>query len=382
MPVLDGDNERGQIQRHKRRRKFKRTVRQLQDSTARIVSTTEVFGPDCPMLIHFISSYGELGYLIIHQTIYQLFSPETIDPDSTSPLTPSDFIQRILVPEATVYLIMDDLQLSYSSAAKTLRESVEYGVAMFPDTGGDSEGMKAVDDVVKESARARRKQLLDEEMEVQEHGSEMEVELELSKPSPSHKLMTPKKARSKRGKIGAKMASDTTESDRVNEPQTRTQHLPTTKTRKTASGYRSDASTASDASITSRRSTRSMTRQISRVGPPPPLPTPRQREFASLCRGGTSPDRTSDVEIIPDPRIQSNRLEKCAHTESTPDRDPDEELLNSSPLRVGQLESWRALSAELVGLGVDETPKPRKIGGMKLDPDPWGGSSVPAHQVS
>ncbi|KAI0077757.1 hypothetical protein K474DRAFT_1567468, partial [Panus rudis PR-1116 ss-1] len=77
--------------------------------------------------------YGELGYVIIHQTIYDLFPPESFDADSTLPLTPTEFIQLILVPEAAVALVMEDMQQSRRESIKTLRESAEYGVTMFPD---------------------------------------------------------------------------------------------------------------------------------------------------------------------------------------------------------------------------------------------------------
>jgi len=371
-----------------------------------------------------ICSYGELGYLIIHQTIYQLFTPEAIDPDSTAPLTPSEFIQRILVPEAAVYLIMEDLQSTYSNAIKTLRESVEYGVAMFPDTGGENEeGMKAADDVVKERARVRRKQLLEEEMEIQQHSSEMEVELEISRPSSPPKPVTPKKTRSKRGKAGAKSVINTSESERdtvmvdLDEPQILTQRPPTAKSRKPTSGYRSDASNASDASVASRASTRSMTRKQTSKGdtrttqPPEVLPLPasqppKRPKSTPSYRTKTPSEHSSDVEVISDhstrstrtrardrtkpvteqppkkPKSVGKRFTKPALTESTPDTDSDDELLNSSPFHVRQHVTSRGTSTELGDLDVDETPKPQKIVSMKLNPDPWGVSTTPTRQVN
>ncbi|KAA1468921.1 hypothetical protein DENSPDRAFT_764132, partial [Dentipellis sp. KUC8613] len=79
--------------------------------------------------------YGELGSMVIHQTIYNLFPPSSFDADSISPLTPTEFIQRILVPEAALALIMEDMGFDREHAAITMRESAAYGVAMFPDTG-------------------------------------------------------------------------------------------------------------------------------------------------------------------------------------------------------------------------------------------------------
>lgn len=79
-------------------------------------------------------SYGELGFVIIHQTLCDLFPPASFDPAAALPLTPADFIGHVLVPEAAVNLITEDLGLSRADAITTLRESVEYGVAMFPAT--------------------------------------------------------------------------------------------------------------------------------------------------------------------------------------------------------------------------------------------------------
>ena len=374
------------------------------------------------MLMSLTRSYGELGYLIIHQTIYQLFPPDTIDPDSTAPLTPSDFIQRILVPEAAVSLIMEDLQSTYLGAIKTLRESVEYGVAMFPDTGGDNEeGMKAADDVVKERARLRRKQLLEEEMEIQERdSSEMEVELALSRPSSPSKPITPKKTktRSKRGNTGANAVTDASESERdmvmADELQILTQRPPTAKSRKPTSGYRSDASNASNASVASR--TRSVTRRSFKLdthttqpSDPPPLPPsqpPMQQGSAFSYRAKTPLDGSSDVEIISDHSTRSTRSrtrgvpkimpqpapknsksagkepKNPVRKESTPDTDTDDELLNSSPFNVKRHVSQNPLSAEMEYLDVDETPKLQKTVKAKLDIDPWGIPKTPTRQVT
>ena len=325
-----------------------------------------------------------------------------------------------------MYLIREDLQSSYSSAIKTLRESVEYGVAMFPDAGGDNdEGTKAADDVVKERARMRRKQLLEEEMEMEQQGSsEMEVELEILRSSSPLKPATPKKSRSKRGKAGARSITDTNENKRDletvdwGEPQILTQYPPTAKYRKPTSGYRSDASNSSSASVASRASTRSTTRkQAAKLdvhttqpsGPLPPLPAslpPKRQKSTSSYRAKTPSDRSSDVEVISDHSTRSTRSRtrqgtksvlqqplknsenvgkrstKSSPTESAPDTDSDDELLSSSPFNVKRHVSQRSSSTELEVLDMDETPRPQKIGSLKLNPDPWGISSTPTRQVS
>ncbi|KAG2071637.1 hypothetical protein BDR04DRAFT_1193691, partial [Suillus decipiens] len=115
--------------------------------------------------------YGELGLLIIHQTLYSLFPFSSFEPSSIAPLTPAEFIQLVLVPEAAVGLIMQDLHLDRNEAIVTLRESSQYGVSMFPDVGSgsafddddDSNYESVADRIVMERARARRLELEEEE---------------------------------------------------------------------------------------------------------------------------------------------------------------------------------------------------------------------------
>jgi hypothetical protein len=121
-----------------------------------------------------------LGSVIIHQTLYGLFPPSSFDPTLIAPLTPPEFIQRILVPEAAVGLILEDRRLDPQNekhkekAVKILRESAAYGVAMFPDAdtnvGASGKGRKdedwvmgVGDEIVRERARMRRKELEEEE---------------------------------------------------------------------------------------------------------------------------------------------------------------------------------------------------------------------------
>ncbi|KAF8260688.1 RTC4-like domain-containing protein [Lactarius quietus] len=113
--------------------------------------------------------YGELGSMILHQTLYNMFPPSSFDARSIAPLTPQDFIQRILVPEAALALIMEDTGQDRVQAVQTMRESAGYGVAMFPDTS-EGPGVGAGEDIVLERARVRRRELDDEEqMEVMLH---------------------------------------------------------------------------------------------------------------------------------------------------------------------------------------------------------------------
>ncbi|KAJ7655731.1 RTC4-like domain-containing protein [Mycena polygramma] len=131
--------------------------------------------------------YGELGSVIIHQTLYDMFPLTAIDPDLVSPLTPNEFIQRILVPEVGMRLVIEDMELNPETksdkkrAVAVLRESASYGVAMFPEDGGDWAGAASgkkhaggeevigvADLMVMERARKRRKELEIEEKEEDE----------------------------------------------------------------------------------------------------------------------------------------------------------------------------------------------------------------------
>ena len=307
---------------------------------------------------------------------------------------------------------MEDLQSTYLSAIKTLRESVEYGVAMFPDTGGDNEeGTKAADEVVKERAKLRRKQLLEEEMEVhQRESSEMEVELELSKPSSPRTPTIPKMGRSKLGKTGARSVVNTSESELnvvvvdSDEPQILTQRPRTAKSRKVPSGYHSDASTTSDVSVASRTTTRSMKRnqadtRTMQPAEPQVLPSSQPKRQPSYG-AQTSSDENSDVEIISDysarktrdrtklvflpslrPSKNVGKGSKSDLTDSIHDTDSDDVLLDSSPFNVRKYLSQRTQSTGLEDLDMEETPKLQKVGHMKLNADPWEVSRTRTRQV-
>ena len=123
-------------------------------------------------LIALHSSYGELGSVIISQTIYDLFPPMDFAPNSTLPLTSTEFIQHILVPEAALCLVMDDMHQQRVEAIRTLRESAQYGVAMFPDdhTG---DGYTVSEEIVKARAATRRREIQDEEDREEDEDAEM-----------------------------------------------------------------------------------------------------------------------------------------------------------------------------------------------------------------
>lgn len=133
------------------------------------------------------NSYGELGYMIISQTMYDMFPPTSFPPDSTLPLTPADFIQLILIPEAAVALIMEDMHQTREEAVVTLRDSAEYGVAMFPDDQPEGE---QGEQIVRRRAKARRRELEAEERveEMLFPGSSQGTEASGSRPKPRRRV--------------------------------------------------------------------------------------------------------------------------------------------------------------------------------------------------
>ncbi|KAK2465689.1 hypothetical protein APHAL10511_002233 [Amanita phalloides] len=121
--------------------------------------------------------YGELGYAIIHQTLLDLFPPTSCQLDFIEPLTPKQFVQRVLVPEVAIRLIQEDMGLngasSLSEAIQVLQDSSKFGVAMFPDDSAEKDDMDDIDQlgvadmIAMERARKRRKEMEEEEMREQ-----------------------------------------------------------------------------------------------------------------------------------------------------------------------------------------------------------------------
>lgn len=78
--------------------------------------------------------YGEQGLLIFFDTLNELFP--NLTSDECKPLTTRQFFMSVLVPEAAALLIEQDMDCTHEEALITLRESRQYGLAMFPDRGG------------------------------------------------------------------------------------------------------------------------------------------------------------------------------------------------------------------------------------------------------
>jgi hypothetical protein len=116
-----------------------------------------------------------------------------MDPNVIAPLTANEFVQRILVPEVALHLIMEDKGFGdedMKEALTILRESSAYGVAMFPEDGGEWDGNKKQEEngkigvgdrIVMERAKKRRKELEEEEREEKERSV---VKEQQSRPRP------------------------------------------------------------------------------------------------------------------------------------------------------------------------------------------------------
>ncbi|KAI5825177.1 hypothetical protein K523DRAFT_420219 [Schizophyllum commune Tattone D] len=146
-----------------------------------------------------IGYYGEQGAAIITQTLYSMFPMDLIDPDKVFPLSPSEFLQRVLLPEAGLRLIEEDRGRGASDALRTLRESAKYGVAMFPDDsgvggrqslGGSGGGGGVADGIVMARAARRRQQIEAEERREEEEEAANARARPRPKPRPVRKEAT------------------------------------------------------------------------------------------------------------------------------------------------------------------------------------------------
>ncbi|TFK25106.1 hypothetical protein FA15DRAFT_372634 [Coprinopsis marcescibilis] len=150
--------------------------------------------------------YGELGSMIIYQTLVDMFPPSSYEVEKITPLGPEEFMQRILVPEVALRLIMEDRSLKGESGKKAalqvLRDSATYGVQMFPSDAGEEdaetsrgnkhgEGIAAGELIVMERAKKRRKEI-EEEEEMEEKQRLAEKEEQAARPRPKPRMKAKK----------------------------------------------------------------------------------------------------------------------------------------------------------------------------------------------
>lgn len=298
-----------------------------------------------------INSYGELGYMIISQTMYDMFPPVSFPPDSTLPLTPADFIQLILIPEAAVSLITEDMGQTREEAIVTLRESAEYGVAMFPDDQpDDADEAERGEQIVKRRAQTRRGQL-----EVEERVEErVEKELRLASSSQGTDSLGSRPKPRRKLRLEATLTEAESEKSEVELVATQ----PSRKAKGKAKSFRNREPTepeASDASPLPRAAddygnTRRVTRSRSRA----PMPA-------------ASSDVEMDAQSAPRPKPRPKRA-NAGSTTTTHHGDGYEPYRPSTPTlipeRLSDLDGDTPMKNTDRGkLVADEepTPKPKKV---------------------
>jgi hypothetical protein len=115
------------------------------------------------LLILVRDSYGKIGSLILQHTLHLIFPAGSLDRSAFAPLSHSEFLARVLVPEAALRLIQDDLQQSTEEELLTMNASSEYGLGLFPADDSSSpsrlEGADEVERLVRDRADARRQEL-------------------------------------------------------------------------------------------------------------------------------------------------------------------------------------------------------------------------------
>jgi hypothetical protein len=194
-----------------------------------------------------------------------MFPQASFDPTRILPLTSNEFILRILVPEVALRLIMEDRDLEGNNgmheALVVLRESSTYGVAMFPEDGGDGRtGKKRRDDamfvgdkIVMERARKRRKELEEEEEQEEREEARRIAEMEAGVETPVKKMGGKKQ----KGKQREEQQPKEQTKDKVRKPSS-------TRAASSDLAELSLGSSDSDASLGSRRSTKSTVRRSTR----------------------------------------------------------------------------------------------------------------------
>ncbi|KAG8999784.1 hypothetical protein FRB90_011962, partial [Tulasnella sp. 427] len=83
--------------------------------------------------------YGEQGFIVISETLQNMFSQEKLEAADIMPMNSQDFLQRVLVPETAILLIMEDRDEDYAAALKTMEDSRAFGTALFPAKDNDAD---------------------------------------------------------------------------------------------------------------------------------------------------------------------------------------------------------------------------------------------------
>jgi len=119
-----------------------------------------------------------------------MFPPSSMNANLIAPLTGNEFMEKILVPEVALRLIMEDRGLEGEDgkmdSLTILRESSSYGVFMFPEDGGEWSGQRrkaednqlGVGDMIVMQRAMKRRRELEEEREEEEKMLQSEQERE------------------------------------------------------------------------------------------------------------------------------------------------------------------------------------------------------------
>ncbi len=166
-----------------------------------------------------------------------MFPLAEMNPALVAPLTTNEFVQRILVPEVALHLIMEDKRLTggdgMKSALAILRDSSAYGVAMFPEDGGEwdmgrkkqqEDKIGVGDMIVMERARKRRIELADEDKHEEAQIRESEAAVRKSREKEERT-----KAKRKEEEEEMALASSDTNNTTGSRPRPRPRPRPTMK---------------------------------------------------------------------------------------------------------------------------------------------------------
>ena len=97
--------------------------------------------------------------MIIYQTLYRMFPLDSVDLAKIAPVPATDFMHRVLVPEAGVALVQEDMDIDAETALQIVKDSSSYGLQMFPVLDKDDDESGVADNMLRERARARRKEI-------------------------------------------------------------------------------------------------------------------------------------------------------------------------------------------------------------------------------
>lgn len=129
--------------------------------------------------------YGPYGGNIIMKELLNLFSrgeDAILDATSASPFSIIEYVQMILVPEAASRLIKEDLSCSLAKAREIMKESGDFGSALWDlesEDEGDEEEEEEVDDENEEEEEEEYHNDGNEKEEEKVDVAEMENEIEL-----------------------------------------------------------------------------------------------------------------------------------------------------------------------------------------------------------